>query len=619
MPITTVDKLKINKYIKENKVGEIYYNEMCEAIGKKEKISDIEFLEYFTDCVLIEFRKDTKISAKHVCKLVATVDTFLGWISEENLSVRDETLDKIRSFKEFYQEYLDRTNYAMDGELNDKYIQNLLYTVDNLFPESEKSESLTKYINQITELEKQIKILEKELLDVQKKFESSQKTITQKQEKIESLGSNLMQATNEANNKKSEIESLQKQIRELSSKISELGKELQLKSIELEKISNSNIKLNSELLKFKEEVEILTIELKQLRKIVKDVEKIKKQEEKLIAKENKLESLIYEQLLFNNRSIEEIINIAESSGITTNVSQVLELLKRMKSQINIGNGGFSLSPTYKILTPQVDENGEFSINLPYSTKYYDIMLVSDLHITNFDTKTISLFEHLNEYCTKNGINLILNLGDFFEGFGNKTPKYENAIKNYQLIEQGIKLIPRTEGLYHAILGGNHDYNITIYGFDPIKLLTNDRDDLISLGYSHSVISLNNPEKSLGEFDIHHPNNFTFPLNLSEEGLDTEKIENYLKEIYSKNNRNRDNSYIDIFGHTHKSQLNYLNSYCLVPAFLKTSSKTNAIHLRIYFEQDKAIKYMVFMPLNHNTKLVKNNEIVYQKQLIKEKE
>jgi hypothetical protein len=99
-------------------------------------------------------------------------------------------------------------------------------------------------------------------------------------------------------------------------------------------------------------------------------------------------------------------------------------------------------------------------------------------------------------------------------------------------------------------------------------------------------------------------------------MDTECLEKYLKELYQQQNRNRNNSYIDIFGHTHKSQFNYPSSYCYIPSFFEGQQKKGACHLRIYFDEDTDIKYMVFMPLTTNTKLVKTNEIIYQKTLKK---
>ena len=73
-------------------------------------------------------------------------------------------------------------------------------------------------------------------------------------------------------------------------------------------------------------------------------------------------------------------------------------------------------------------------------------------------------------------------------------------------------------------------------------------------------------------------------------LDIDEMNNYLSSIYQKQNRDRDDSYIDIFGHTHKSQFNYLAGYCYIPSYFDGGSKRGACHLRIYFDEDTDIKY-----------------------------
>ena len=70
MTLTMVDKMKLSKYLKEHAVTDIYYLDLCDAIGKRGKIEDIEFLEYFTDSVAKEFRKNEKISIKQLTKLI---------------------------------------------------------------------------------------------------------------------------------------------------------------------------------------------------------------------------------------------------------------------------------------------------------------------------------------------------------------------------------------------------------------------------------------------------------------------------------------------------------------------------------------------------------------------
>ena len=79
---------------------------------------------------------------------------------------------------------------------------------------------------------------------------------------------------------------------------------------------------------------------------------------------------------------------------------------------------------------------------------------------------------------------------------------------------------------------------------------------------------------------------------------------------------REDSYIDIFGHMHTSQFNYSDGYCFVPSYFEGGSKRGACHLRIYFDEDTDIKYMVFMPLTITDRLIKNTEIIYEKRLTK---
>lgn len=211
---------------------------------------------------------------------------------------------------------------------------------------------------------------------------------------------------------------------------------------------------------------------------------------------------------------------------------------------------------------------------------------------------------------------MLNLGDFYNGFSSHPLDYENAIKNYRVVEQTISELPVVDGLYHAVLGGNHEKNISNYGFDPIEMMADARSDFLNLGYTHSTITINSPTTYLGSFDIHHPDGFDFPIKLEEDGIDINEMNSYLDDIYSSLGKDRDESYIDIFGHTHVNQFNYPGGYCYIPSYFDGGSKRGACHLRIYFDEETDIKYMVFMPLSFSTgtRLDKTNEIVYQKVL-----
>ena len=136
----------------------------------------------------------------------------------------------------------------------------------------------------------------------------------------------------------------------------------------------------------------------------------------------------------------------------------------------------------------------------------------------------------------------------------------------------------------------HEKNISNYGFDPIEMMADARSDFLNLGYTHSTITINSPTTYLGSFDIHHPDGFDFPIKLEEDGIDINEMNSYLDDIYSSLGKDRDESYIDIFGHTHVNQFNYPGGYCYIPSYFDGGSKRGACHLRIYFDNIYIIKY-----------------------------
>jgi len=608
MAITTVDKVKINKFLKEHSVSEFKYLEICDTIGKRGKVSDTEFLEYFTECVIFEFRKSAKLSIKHVIKIVSLVETFLMRLNNDGVEINDITLDKIRNFKELYNDYLKRNNFEIDEEFGDSWLDSVLETVDELYPKENITEPTSMYINLVEDLNDKIKSLEKELSNATKSYKKLQDSYENKLEEVDSLRNNICSLERESLSKDKMISDLNEDIKSLKIKISEL--ENQLSQLQDENNVLTIYKEQCRILSNKSE-ELLS-KVNELVEIIENDRLVKKHDEDLEEKYSKIISLIYPKLLSEKVTIDDLVTYVRSNGIFSDRVEISLLLKGIKNYVNVSSSSFSTSPIYKIERPTVLENSLFSIDLNKGCKYCDIMLVSDFHIRDIDEKILTGIDALNNYCIDNNIHLILNLGDFFDGIGGKSLKFENAIKNYDVLYKTISLLPRVNGLYHAVLGGNHDRNISNYGFDPINILTTEREDFINLGYIHSTISLSSSSNVVGKFDIHHPDDFDFPVCMNRNGIGMGEMDEYLSNMYQKNSWNRGESYIDIFGHTHKSRFNYPSSYCFLPSYFDSNMGNEACHLRIYFNDDMSIKYMVFMPLGYNNKLVKNNEIVYQK-------
>ena len=601
MTLTGVDKVRLNKYIREHAIDDLYYYSMCDYLGKRGKISDTEFIDYFTDCVINEFAKDGKISVKHVAKLVSLVGNFVGWMHEEGSTVSDETLDKIRSFDELYDDYLKRNVVDCDTEFREHCILEVIEKTNELYPSEVNSESVAKYIVKVRELEGKIKELERLLEDAKREAGVAQSDFDKFNSKVGDLTLELSGVRDELREKKDYIKELEESLLDLKTQIIDL--EGKLGTITSER---------DELAPYKKQFEKLSGEVTRLGKIVSDYKTSEDNKVKQDRKDEILKGIIYQKLLVESASLDELLSVIQSNGITSDMSEVSRLLSEMRKSINITNGTFTRKPTYKVVKPKLMANGKFMIDVPAECKHMDVMLVSDFHIKEFDKKILDGFDMLNDYCSKNGINLILNLGDFYNGFSARPLDYTNAVNNRRIVEESIDVIPKAEEIYHAVLGGNHERNMTSYGFDPIKMLTDERDDFIDLGYYHSTVCLDNVMGTIGKFDLHHPSEFNFPVDLDEDGLTVDDMDGYLEEVYTNMGRSRDDSYIDIFGHTHRNQFNYASSYCYIPPYFEGKNRRGACHLRIYFDEDTGIKYMVFMPLSIGTKLTKNNEIVYQK-------
>ena len=602
MPITPVDKVKIIKYLKETPVGSIAYYDLCDALCKRGKISDVEFLEFFVESVVKEFRKDEKISMKQVTKFVATIIDFLHWVYDEGSFVEEKILDSIRSLEDYYDDYLNRTNFDIDLEFTDGVLADVLKTVDELYPCEKKNESILQYLNQIGDLSRELTAVRKELESLTGRFDSLSSDYDIKSQSLVARNIELTKANQEVANRDRIIDELNARVSELSSKIEEL-----------QGLLGQSKEERDELFPYKEKCSLLSKEVEELNDALKSIEKQKNEALMHRVNETTMEGLIYQKLL-EGSNIEGLISYVNGCGFKINRQDLYGLLSRIKTRIAVDGSSFGISPNYKIVEPRVLEDGIFDIGVPVGCTCYDILLTADYHTTEITSKYISEIDRVNSYCVNNNIKLVVNLGDFFDGVASKEVTFDDAIQRYKWVEQAISLIPKADGIYHAVLGGNHDKRFLKYGFDPIEMMAREREDIINLGYTHSTITLNGCRSFASCFDIHHPTNTNFPIKLNEEGMDSELLLDYLNRSYERQGRTRNDSYIDIFGHTHKSQFNYVDSYAFIPSLLANKSKKGACHLKIYLDENSLIKYMVFIPLSISDNYSKTTEIIYQKVL-----
>ena len=160
------------------------------------------------------------------------------------------------------------------------------------------------------------------------------------------------------------------------------------------------------------------------------------------------------------------------------------ILKRVRSRINILTTGFNGSKKYQLIPPNYNKNQ--TLDLKADSECIDILLISDLHLTSA-MNIERVFNKINNYASNNGISLILNLGDFFGFRNDNSDAYTRYSNGCRLVDKCINMIPTAEGIYHAILGGNHDKDSIKWGYDAIKELVDNREDFINLGYDDADI------------------------------------------------------------------------------------------------------------------------------------
>ena len=217
-------------------------------------------------------------------------------------------------------------------------------------------------------------------------------------------------------------------------------------------------------------------------------------------------------------------------------------------------------------------------------------------------------DNIYNYCKKNNIKLILNLGDFLDVPTNCS--IQTYDEDMRLLEQIIKLLPKDDSITHAILGGNHDMHVFNVGVDPLEYLSNSRDDIYNLGYAISRLQFVNSQ-NLDTISLHHPYGQAIQtIDINDIDDTSNKINTYLTE--SKFNRGYSDSYINLFGHFHIPRIDASNGYALVPSIISNTRNIDSgvWHVKVYFDELKNIKYIDFICLTNNLQL--NSETVYQK-------
>lgn len=202
----------------------------------------------------------------------------------------------------------------------------------------------------------------------------------------------------------------------------------------------------------------------------------------------------------------EIIKLVEENYSTIEIQKKLNIShKQLQNQLRlIKENGFEFDNIYdnkgniklNFKTRYEKENNN-KINIINSDKSIHLVASSDNHLGAVE-QDINNSYMMYDYCSKNGINVILNSGDFLSG---KKPWWPNAkIGLLSQIERAIEDYPYDENIITFMIFGNHDLAFLKDGISIPSILEKKRMDIIPLDYNRDYISVNQELISL----IHDP-------------------------------------------------------------------------------------------------------------------
>lgn len=611
MELDVLIKMKINGLLKKNSIDNLYYSDFCEAIAKT-KFSTEDIVKYLITKANAELEKEkpTNLLNKLMYSVFLIADCGAGdyimfkketakemnnliinYLEKTDIESQEEMKKIIEDFQEFMQTFYISAN-DQTTEISDEQLKELEQELANTKKE------IADLNLQLTDLSQKINKKNKEYEKL-KQSEISLKQIKNKLEiTIENLKKNQTIQRNQIQTYIQEIKENQKEIINLQNTVSEL--EISLATIEGQ--------YNVEVLLSKEKDNLISnYSQKEKELALKEANLVQKQIE-----DNQIVELILTKLYLEYKiDIESIILELEKLGIKRNKQQIYNQLQLLRTKLKIKGPFFdTFPPTYQIdkSAPQYSE--PFNYGVRDYQRCLDFLIKSDLHIkttTNLEELT-KKNDDLYNYCIKNNINMIFDLGDSFRIYSSEK-NIENLKEIESLIDKYISATPKNTGIYQALLGGNHDEEVLKFGINPIEILSQSCEGFIDLGYAHRLITLGNPNNCLM---FHHPHQ-RFNENGIINNRSNKDIQDYLNNFYNGRKKiNREHVYCDMLGHTHKSKLDFFNSYCTVPSYSKDRIKNGCWHLKIYFDQNQNIDYIIFIPIIYENNLIATSEIVYQK-------
>lgn len=603
MALSAYIKTQINGVLTKRSIEDIYLDDFY--IQSKESYTYSELVNY-----LIEFY-DKKLTQQHSNKMLAKIIRSINLVINEcsNLSMSNSLNNSLIKLRDKYEQYLKDNDLKIDDNIVSE-----LDELDKLLSNAKVEAKSENNINfDIMELQKKITHLEDELnlkkiqiIEKDNKCDQIKKELKDLKTKLRTLKKENGSAIKLVQEKDDIINTLKQKVEALELQVSGQIKQVEEKDDQISNIKNQNVSLSNQNTNYSK---IIDSQANKLSKLKKELKECRNQIEQLNTTNNqeiqneKIDEAILMLILENDSTIDEFKQSLKSIIGDVSVDEIYASINRLKSRYSFATSiDVNFNSVYKLSSPNYKNN--VSINFQVANSI-DIIAISDLHMSEFSQGELKNINYIYEYAVKNGIKTIINLGDLFDfkSFTNSL-RYNDFKKNDNIIDDAIKFMPYDKSIHHLIMGGNHDK--LILGADAIKTLCDERKDFIDLGYDHARLILGNDVIYLHHIDA------KFDETIQKDCYTNKNLLVALRRYYEKISQSRNKSYLDLLGHVHKSSLSLSDSYAVIPSLNIDRFCNGAWHLKIYFDNNKNISNIIFIPLVFNSKVQANTEIVYKK-------
>lgn len=604
MALEVVDKMRIGKYLKTTALDELCWGGFFEN-ARKDKYSDYDVLVFLVDSFFTKISSASVTSEKLLMKYLVYINNFFWWANEKKQpAIQVEA--KIRVLEEKYLEYVERTGQEKSENIITT-IRSMIEIIDDEFGKEEETKDgeVSKYVASILEMEATIKELTVQLDDARRTIANLEKSKTDNSRKNKKSEDTLNDLKIKVKKYEEEIDSLNKLLEEFKNRANCTQEDYDNLLSKYNSLVSQNDKLTAEFKELKKGFDSQTKKLNKLEKKEEDRAKEKEERKSRLAFEKELDDQIIAMLFGGEYTVDQIVKKLNRKDGEYTVSDVSESLERIKLRLSILNPKTITYPQeYGICAPGVRTHTNLNLNV--KGEVLDILFIGDLHITEITSKVQKRMNAVYEYCAQNGIKYIMDLGDLFDLTRNSVFNAETYAAHQKLLDAIVRHFPQDDNIVHFVLGGNHDRSATAFGFDSIEELANRRDDIVSLGYAHSTIGING-NKNNECIGVHHPTGWVVDT-IDDFDLGASRINHYLESSCNGLDRN----YVDIFGHFHASRLDTVNGFASIPSLFYDKERSGAWHVKVYLDENKNIKHIVFIQLLAEKNLYKVSEVGYQK-------